>query len=137
MNIQEQIQQQFNLSVQDIRNSLSEVKRFTLSQTWKVLQVITGRAINIVEAHALNYPGSGKKEIALNIISSFYDSVFIVVDIPLVPRFLEAIIHTYVKKILMMAVAATIDAMVFTFKENGIWGTHTTQPEKEKEEVIP
>lgn len=136
MNIQTQIQEQFNLSVNDIRNSLSEIKRFTLSQTWKVLQVITGRAITVVESNAANYPGDSKKQIALNIISTFYDSVFIVVDIPLVPRFLEAIIHIYVKKILMMAVSATIDAMVFTFKENGILNNNTKEPEKQ-EGVIP
>jgi hypothetical protein len=47
--------------------------------------------------------------------------VFLVVDIPLVPSLVEPIIHSYIKKILMIMVSASIDATVTIFRETGIF----------------
>jgi hypothetical protein len=57
----------------------------------------------------------------MNLLSDFYDKVFLVVDIPVVPNLLEPIIHKYIKAFLMILVSATIDAMVTTFRNTGVF----------------
>jgi len=57
----------------------------------------------------------------MELLNKFYDSVFVVVDIPVVPNFLEPIIHKYVKAFLMVLVGATIDALVTTFRNTGVF----------------
>jgi hypothetical protein len=57
----------------------------------------------------------------MELLSNFYDKVFLVVDIPVVPNLLEPTIHKYVKTFLMILVSATIDAMVTTFRNTGIF----------------
>lgn len=101
--------------------SLNEVKVVALSQAWKILQLAVAATIQIIEHTALNLAGSDKKTIALESLSSFYDKVFIVIDVPFVPNVLEPIIHKYMKAFLMMLVSATIDAMVTTFRNTGVF----------------
>jgi hypothetical protein len=62
-----------------------------------------------------------KKALAMDLISGFYDKVFLVVDIPVVPNLLEPIIHRYVKQFLMILVSSSIDAMVTTFRNTGVF----------------
>ena len=62
-----------------------------------------------------------KKELAMGLVSKFYDKVLIVVDIPYVPNFVEAYIHTYVKHFLMILISSTIDSMVTIFRNTGVF----------------
>ena len=57
----------------------------------------------------------------MSLLSSFYDKIFLVVDIPVVPNLLEPIIHKYVKAFLMVLVSASIDALVTTFRQTGVF----------------
>ena len=57
----------------------------------------------------------------MELLSGFYDKIFSAVDIPVVPNILEPIIHKSVKAFLMVLVSATIDALVTTFRETGIF----------------
>ena len=57
----------------------------------------------------------------MELLNQFYDKIFLVVDIPVVPNFLEPIIHRYVKAFLMVLVSATIDALVTTFRNTGVF----------------
>jgi hypothetical protein len=47
----------------------------------------------------------------------------LVVDVPFVPNLLEPAMHKYIKSFLMILVGSTIDAMVATFRDIGIFQT--------------
>lgn len=107
--------------VKESKAALSEVKRVAVGQAWKILQLAVARTIQAIENTAVGLAGKDKKAAALELLSKFYDSVFIVVDIPFVPTIVEPIIHRYVKSFLMVLVGSTIDAMVTTFRETGVF----------------
>jgi hypothetical protein len=103
------------------KERLQEVKRFAISEAWKILQLATASVIQIIEVIGKDLEGSDKKALALSLLNRFYDSVFLVVDIPVVPNILEPMIHKYVKSFLMVLVGASIDALVTTFRETGVF----------------
>ena len=70
---------------------------------------------------ASDLEGSEKKDIAIAYLNSFYDKVFIVVDVPFVPNIIEPVIHKYIKTFLMIMVSASIDATVTIFRQTGIF----------------
>jgi hypothetical protein len=107
--------------VNQTKNSLGEVKRVALDQAWKILQLAVAYSVQVIENKFINLSGKDKKTIALDFINSFYDSVFVIVDIPFVPNTIEPIIHRYVKKTLMIMVGSSIDATVTIFKNTGIF----------------
>lgn len=106
---------------QELKQKLQNLKVVALSEAWKALQLVTASTVQIIEAVAKDLEGSSKKEIAIEYINAFYDKVFIVIDIPLVPNLLEPIIHRYIKKILMIMVSSSIDATVTIFRETGVF----------------
>lgn len=103
------------------KERLKEVQRIALDEAWKVLQLATATIIQIIEAIGNDLAGPEKKALAMELLNKFYDSVFVVVDIPVVPNFLEPIIHKYVKAFLMVLVGASIDALVTTFRNTGVF----------------
>ena len=103
------------------KGSYEDIKRFTLDQVWKILQILIATTIQIIEIIGNDLSGPEKKEIALNIVSNFYDNVFIVVDVPFVPQFLESYLHKYIKAFLMALVSSTIDSMVKIFRDVGVF----------------
>lgn len=107
--------------------ALNEVKVVALAQAWKILQLAVASIIQVIENTAEDMEGKDKKAIAMDLLSRFYDSVFIVVDIPFVPNIVEPIIHRYVKSFLMVLVSSTIDAMVTTFRNTGVFVDPKTQ----------
>lgn len=104
-----------------VKESLLNVKRLAISEAWKILQLATASVIQIIEKIATDLKGQDKKTLAMNLLSEFYDKVFLIVDIPVVPNILEPIIHKYVKTFLMILVSASIDALVTTFRETGVF----------------
>lgn len=107
--------------VNQAKTSLNEVKVVALAQAWKILQLAVASTVQIIENTATDLAGKDKKTIAMELLNKFYDSVFIVVDIPFVPNLVEPIIHRYVKAFLMVLVSSTIDAMVTTFRNTGVF----------------
>lgn len=103
------------------KESLNEVQRIALAEAWKILQLAVASVIQVIEAIGSDLSSPEKKELAMGLLNSFYDSVFVVVDIPVVPNFLEPIIHKYVKAFLMILVSSTIDALVTTFRNTGVF----------------
>jgi len=103
------------------KQRLNEVKRFAIEEAWKILQLATATVIQIIEAIGNDLEGAEKKALAMELLNQFYDKIFLVVDIPVVPNFLEPIIHRYVKAFLMVLVSATIDALVTTFRNTGVF----------------
>lgn len=113
--------------VNQAKISLNEVKVVAVAQAWKILQLAVASTIQIIENTASDLAGKDKKVMAMELLSKFYDSVFIVVDIPFVPNLVEPIIHKYVKAFLMILVSSTIDAMVTTFRNTGVFVDHATK----------
>ncbi|NDB60880.1 hypothetical protein EB001_20910 [bacterium] len=105
----------------ELKESLQKLKSVALSEAWKTLQLVTASIIQIIESVSSDLAGSEKKAIAIDYINSFYDKVFLVIDIPFVPSLVEPIIHRYIKKILMVMVGASIDATVTIFRETGVF----------------
>jgi hypothetical protein len=100
---------------------VQEVKRIAVDEAWKILQLATATIIQIIESIGNDLAGPDKKALAMELLNKFYDSVFTVVDIPVVPNFLEPMIHKYVKAFLMVLLSATIDALVTTFRNAGVF----------------
>lgn len=117
----EQLRPELEKLINQTNESLQDTKRVALSQAWKILQLVIADVVQAIEHKYVSLVGKDKKELALNFINSFYNKVFIIVDIPFVPNALEPIIHTYVKKILMIMVASSIDATVTIFKNVGVF----------------
>lgn len=107
--------------IQTTKATYKDVKRFAIAQTWKILQLYIAATIQIIEIIANDLSSPAKKELAMSMISKFYDSVFLVVDIPMVPPIIEKYIHSYVKQFLMILVSSTIDSMVKIFREVGVF----------------
>lgn len=121
MSIKEMISIEVDKLIDQAKVSLNEVKIVAIAQAWKILQLAVASTIQIIENTATDLAGKDKKAIAMELLSKFYDSVFVIVDIPFVPNLIEPIIHKYVKTFLMILVSATIDAMVTTFRNTGVF----------------
>lgn len=121
MTSREIITQEVEKLIVKVKESLQNVKRLAVNEAWKILQVATASVIQIIEKLGTDLSSSDKKALAMDLISGFYDKIFIVVDIPVVPNLLEPIIHKYVKSFLMILVGASIDALVTTFRQTGIF----------------
>jgi hypothetical protein len=109
--------------IQENQKILGEVKTVAIAQAWKILQLAIAKIIQNIENKSKTLAGKDKKEIAMILLSQFYDSVFIAIDIPLVPAVAESIIHRYTKSFLMILVSSSIDAMVATFREIGVFSS--------------
>jgi hypothetical protein len=108
-------------TLQQTKESVQNLKRIAISEAWKVLQLVIASVVQIIESVGRDLSSPEKKELALEIVSKFYDNVFKVVDLPFVPGFLEPIIHRYVKAVIMIMVGASIDATVTIFRQTGIF----------------
>ncbi len=106
---------------QELKQKLQSLKSVALSEVWKALQLVIASTVQVIEAIAKDLEGPEKKQIAVDYINAFYDKVFLVIDIPLVPGLIEPIIHSYIKKILMIMVSSSIDATVTIFRETGVF----------------
>jgi hypothetical protein len=87
------------------------------------LQLAVASVVQIIEKLANDLAGADKKKLAMDLLNRFYDSVFVVIDIPFVPNFVEPIIHKYIKALLMIMVGASIDATVTIFRNTGVFLT--------------
>jgi hypothetical protein len=121
MNLQEILKPELEKLVSQAKSSLNEVQKIALAQAWKILQLAIVATIKIIEDNSPELNGKDKKSIAMETLSKFYDSVFIVVNVPFVPNVIEPIIHKYIKTFLMVLVGSSIDAMVTTFRNLGIF----------------
>jgi FMN-dependent NADH-azoreductase len=119
--VKELIIQEAEKLTQQLKEKLQGLKKITLDEAWKSLQLVIAGVVQVIEAVAKELEGKEKKAIAMEYINKFYDATIVVIDIPLVPNFLEPIIHSYVKKILMIMVSASIDATVSIFRQTGVF----------------
>lgn len=116
------------LSVNDLgdlvikaKDIIINAKSIAMPQAWKILQLATAEIIQNIENNSPTLKGADKKTLAMTMLSNFYDQVFVIIDFPFVPKLLQPIIQKYVKQLLMLLVSATIDALVTTFRNSGIF----------------
>lgn len=103
------------------KESLEEVQRIALAEAWKVLQLATASIIQVIEAIGNDLTSPEKKALAMSLLGDFYDKVFVTIDIPVVPNFIEPVLHKYIKAFLMILISSTIDALVTTFRQTGVF----------------
>jgi hypothetical protein len=118
---QDLIRQEVEKLINTTKERFKDVQRFALDEAWKVLQLSTAAVVQIIEAIGDDLSNPDKKILAMELLTGFYDKVFIVVDIPFVPNIVESIIHKYIKSILMIMVSASIDATVTIFRNTGVF----------------
>lgn len=121
MSSQELIRAEVEKLILSTKERVNEVKVFALGEAWKLLQLTTASIVQIIEAIGNDLSNPDKKALAMDLLNSFYDKVFLVVDVPFVPNLIEPIIHKYIKNILMIMVSATIDATVTIFRNTGVF----------------
>jgi len=112
--------------ITQVKISLGEVKSVAISQAWKILQLAVAETVQVLEQNSGDLTGPDKKTIAMDYLSKFYDNVFVVIDVPMVPSFMQIIIRKYIKIFLMALVSSSIDAMVTTFRQVGVFPSKTT-----------
>ena len=121
MSSQELIKLEVEKLINSSKEKFKEVQRFALGEAWKLLQLTTASVVQIIEAIGNDLSNPDKKALAMELLTSFYDKIFLVVDVPFVPNLVEPIIHKYIKNILMIMVSATIDATVTIFRNTGVF----------------
>lgn len=121
MQIPEILQNKLNNLVIVAKQSLGDAKNTALPQAWKILQLMVAEIIITIESQFTSLSGKDKKTIAMDCVSQFYDSVFVTVTVPFIPVFLQPIIFKYVKALIMLLISSTIDALVTTFRNTGIF----------------
>jgi hypothetical protein len=114
-----------NNLIEAAKSVLKQTESVAIPQAWNLLQLALADIIQQIQVSHPELKGSDKKEIAMNAVSSFYDQVFLVVEFPFLPHLLQPIIQRYVKQLLMILVGASIDAMVTTFKNTGVFSSPT------------
>jgi hypothetical protein len=113
--------------VDQVKESLGQAKTVAVNQAWKILQLAVAETVQVLEQNYNTLSGPDKKEVAIAYLSSFYDNVFNVVMIPAVPAFLQPVIKKYIKLFLMTLVSSSIDAMVTTFRQIGLFKLPTKE----------
>ena len=121
MSVKELVQVKVDLLVNQVKLSLKDLKTVAISEAWKILQLAVVEIIQEIEESGSDLKGKDKKALAMELLSKFYDSVFMIIDIPFVPNLIEPIIHRHVKSLLMILLGSTIDAMVTAFRQIGIF----------------
>jgi hypothetical protein len=121
MKLAELLKPELENLINESKISLNEVKRVAIGQAWKILQLAIANIIQKIEVLSVDETGKDKKTVAMDLLNNFYDKVFTIIDIPFIPPLIEPLIHKYVKTFLMILVGSTIDAMVTTFRETGVF----------------
>lgn len=121
MSSQNLIRQEVIKLINNTKDSFKEIHRFALSEAWKLLQLAVASVVQIIEGIGNDLSGQDKKALAMELLNSYYDKIFLIIDVPFVPSILEPIIHKYIKSILMIMVGASIDATVTIFRNTGVF----------------
>lgn len=136
MTSQELIRQEIQKIIDSVKDSFKDVKSIALAEAWKILQLLVATVIRVIEKFGDDLAGPEKKKIAMDLIGEFYDAVFNVIDLPVIPSAIETLLHSYVKKILMLLVDSAIDALVATFRDVGIFTTKTINQEEAAAQTV-
>lgn len=115
------IKEEVQKLIEETKKSASDVKKIAVGEAWKILQLLTAVVIQIIENIGKDLSSPEKKQLALELISHFYDEVFNVVLLPWIPVFVQSWLKSHVKQLLMLFVGSAIDALVTTFRNVGVF----------------
>lgn len=121
MTVKDQLNLLLEKLVNQVNTQTESAKTIALDQAWKILQIVLAQLVQAIEEIGKELSGPDKRKMVLDLLSGFYDKVFVVVDIPFIPSFLEVIIHKHVKALLMILAGSSIDALVTTFRNIGVF----------------
>ena len=121
MTVKDQLKPILEKLISQVKLQTQSAKSIALDQAWKILQLVLAQLVQAIEEIGKELSGPDKKAVVLDLLSGFYDKVFLVIDIPFVPNFIEPIIHKHVKSLLMILAGSSVDAFVTTFRNIGIF----------------
>jgi ABC-type lipopolysaccharide export system ATPase subunit len=121
MTVKDQLKPILEKLINQVKLQTQSAKSIALDQAWKILQLVLAQLVQAIEEIGKELSGPDKKAVVLDLLSGFYDKVFLVIDIPFVPNFIEPIIHKHVKSLLMILAGSSIDALVTTFRNVGVF----------------
>ena len=121
MTVKDQLKPILEKLISQVKLQTQSAKSIALDQAWKILQLVLAQLVQAIEEIGKELSGPDKKAVVLDLLSGFYDKVFLVIDIPFVPNFIEPIIHKHVKSLLMILAGSSIDALVTTFRNIGVF----------------
>ena len=120
MSVLDEVQAGAQVIIDDIKLKLTNSK-FPLASVWKLLQESIAKVVLLIEQKAQVLAGPDKKAAAMLIVSNIIDVAAVAIDIPFVPDIVEAQLESIVKSLLLTIASGSIDALVSTFKDTGIF----------------
>ena len=114
-------------------------KKLPLHSIWTVVQESIASVVLLIENKVgSSLSGPEKKAAALEYVANVIDTVALLIDIPGVPEWIESKLDYYIKQFLLAIASGSIDAIVSTFKETGVFPPKVVppvepQPEPDKE----
>jgi hypothetical protein len=121
MTVKEEVKTEFDKLLNATLESIGEIKIYAITEAWNILQLLIATLVQVIEIIAHDLAGPEKKKLAMELVSEFYDAMFKRIDLPILPSAIESILHEYIKQILMLLVDSSIDAMVTTFQNIGLF----------------
>ena len=108
---------------QKLQENLQATKnRLRIKDAWRMVQDSIAKVVIIIEKNiGSDMPGAEKKAIAMNVIEKVVDIVCALIDIPGIPRWIQSALYKYLKKFLLEVADGSIDAIVKTFRETGVF----------------
>jgi len=118
--------------LEKIQASLKSLgKRVPLSSAWCVVQEAVASTVLSIERNIGNrYAGAEKKALAMARIERIVDVIVAFIYIPYVPLWINSLIAKYIKMFLMQVADGSIDAIVSTFHEVGVFEPKSKEGEE-------
>ena len=96
--------------------------KLTLRAAWSIIQDAIAQTVWAIETNIGNaISGPEKKAKALEVIAGIIDVVFVTVNIPYIPGWVESLLEKYIRKFLLDIADGSIDAIVKTFHDTGVF----------------
>jgi hypothetical protein len=131
----EELKDNLKTLLSDLAVSIKERhEKCSLSAGWRLVQECVAKVVLIIEStvgSALS--GPEKKEQAMEAIGKIVDTVMVIIDVPFVPEWFEQRVDKYIRIILMDIASGSIDALVTTFHDTGVFPPKETKEAEVKD----
>jgi len=108
---------------------ISVGRKVKLWEAWRIIQGAIANTVLLIEREiGKSLSGPEKKAQAMASVEKVVKLVCNIIDLPVVPEWVEAYIDTYLQRFLMEVASGSIDAIVKTFHDTGVF-----PPKKEEE----
>ena len=129
----EKLKEETQELIEKIRSRVCDVSCMTLCAAWAMIQdAIVDTVLSIERNIGNSLAGPEKKAKAMEGIGDIIDIVVVLIDVPMVPEFIEAWVDKYLKMFLLSIADGSIDAIVNTFHKLDVFPDET-EPDSNKE----